>query len=497
MTRSTPPSALMTALARDRLGMSSVVFFVMSGVAPLTVAAGVITTAYAVTGLTGIPIAFVAVGMVLGLFSVGYLAMSRHITNAGAFYAFIARGLSRPAGVGAALVALVAYNMLQVGLYGAFGPGLRDYMDSKFHVHAAWWVWALGAWLVVTILGLLRVDLNGKVLAVLVSLEILVVVALTIAGLLHPAHWLSFATLSPHKLFASGIGAALVIAVLGFVGFEGAVVFSEETRHPRRTVPTATYLSLGCIALVYAAAAWSMSVHYGVDQVVGSARQMGPGLMFSLGNRLLNNLGQTFYLTSLFAAMLAFHSFVTRYMFALGREGVLPRSLAHTGASGSPKVASATQSTIGFVVIVLYAVMGWDPLVKLFFWLGTSGGFGILLLVAATSLAVIGFFARQPSGESAWHRILAPGTACVVLVVMVYLALRNYATLLGVAPGHPATRWLPLTFLFAAVAGLIWALSLRGLKPEVYAGIGLGADAVTGRDTPPDTGTPQWQGARP
>src|SRR2546425_8098942 len=99
----------------------------MSGVAPLTVAAGVITTADAVTGMTAIPAAFIAVALVLGLFSVGYVAMSRHITNAGAFYAFVARGLGRPTGVAAALVALVSYNLLQVGLYGAFGPGAASY----------------------------------------------------------------------------------------------------------------------------------------------------------------------------------------------------------------------------------------------------------------------------------------------------------------------------------------------------------------------------------
>jgi hypothetical protein len=58
--------------------------------AGLTVAAGVITSAYATTGLTGIPFAFLAVAVVLGLFVPGYVAMTRHITNAGAFYAFIA-----------------------------------------------------------------------------------------------------------------------------------------------------------------------------------------------------------------------------------------------------------------------------------------------------------------------------------------------------------------------------------------------------------------------
>ena len=55
------------------------------------------------------------------LFSVGYAEMSRHVHNAGAFYAYIARGLGPTAGAGASLVALVAYSAMQVGIYGILG----------------------------------------------------------------------------------------------------------------------------------------------------------------------------------------------------------------------------------------------------------------------------------------------------------------------------------------------------------------------------------------
>ena len=72
------------ALARDRLGVPEVLFFVLVGVAPLTVAAGVIPTAYQTTGLTGLPAAFIAIAVILALFAVGYVAMTRHITNSGA-----------------------------------------------------------------------------------------------------------------------------------------------------------------------------------------------------------------------------------------------------------------------------------------------------------------------------------------------------------------------------------------------------------------------------
>jgi hypothetical protein len=81
-----PPSAMSRALARDRLGVPAVLAFILAGVAPLTVAAGVIPSAYATTGLTGIPAAFIVIAVTLALFATGYMAMSRRITNAGAFY---------------------------------------------------------------------------------------------------------------------------------------------------------------------------------------------------------------------------------------------------------------------------------------------------------------------------------------------------------------------------------------------------------------------------
>src|ERR1035441_756115 len=143
--------AVSQALARDRLGVPAGLFFPLAGVAPLTVAAGVIPTAYATTGLTGIPAAFLLVAVILAVWATGYVAMTRHITNAGAFYALIARGLGRPAGVAAALVALVAYSFLQVGLYGAFGAVACSEPHPAMHLHAPWWVWALAAWAVITV----------------------------------------------------------------------------------------------------------------------------------------------------------------------------------------------------------------------------------------------------------------------------------------------------------------------------------------------------------
>ena len=482
------------ALAQDRLGVPAVLFFVLAGVAPLTVAAGVIPTAYATTGLTGIPAAFVVIAVILAIWSSGYVAMTRHITNAGAFYAFISADLGRVAGVSAALVALLAYTFLQVGLYGALGPAAASQAAAHLGVHGPWWAFALGAWAIVAVLGLLRVDVTGKILGILLCAEIAVILAETAGGLAHHAGGhLAAGTLSPSALTGGGFstfGVLAVVAVLGFVGFEQAPVLAEEARNPRRTVPAATYLALGAIAVVYAGASWAMAVRNGQGHVVAAAGQQGPGLPFGLaGNGFLAQAAPwlfvtSLFVTSLFAAALAFHNCVWRYAFALGRENVLPAALGRTGRNSVPRAASAVQSVTGLIAIAVTALAGFSPMNGLFFGLGTTGGFGILLLLAVTAVAVVGFFGRDPRGETVWRRLAAPGLAAVLLTVIVVLAVLHYGTLLGVAPGSPAAWALPASYAAVAAAGIVWGVVLRARRPGVYQVIGLGADASASRVAP-------------
>ncbi|WP_433717546.1 APC family permease [Actinoplanes sp. CA-051413] len=478
---STParPSQLSTALARDRLGVAAVVFFVMSAAAPLTVVAGVVPTGLAVTGLTAISIAFLAVALVLAVFAVGYVAMARHIANAGAFYAYIARGIGRPFGVGAAWVALLAYNSFQVASYGGFGAIAAPLFADWFGVDLPWWGISLVAWALVAVLGVRDVAVNGKVLATLLVAEIVLVVIFSFADMLTPDFAASSAPLNPSSLVGTGAGALLVMAVTGFVGFEQSVVFSEESRDPRRTVPRATYIAVALIAVLYAFSAWAMISAAGADPI-GRAGAEGPELFFNLASDRLGStalhLGHALFLTSLIAAMISFHNIIARYTFSLGREGVLPRAFGRTvPATGAPKNGSLAQSAVGLVAILVYALAGWDPLVQLFFWGGTTGGIGVLLLITVTSAAVIGYFARNPEGEDVWHRIGAPVLGTVLLLVVTYLALTNIAVLFGVEPGSTPTWAVPLAYAVLTLAGVSWALILRRSRPQVYRGIGMGA----------------------
>lgn len=203
---------------------------------------------------------------------------------------------------------------------------------------------------------------------------------------------------------------------------------------------------MAIIAGLYALSSWSMTVAVGPENISAAAGEQSIELIFNLAAAHLGDtavtIGQALFMTSVLAAMISFHNTTARYAFALGRERVLPAAFGQTSPrTGAPRVASLAQSLLGLLVIVLYAVNGWDPVVQLFYYAGTGGGFGVLLLIASTSVAVIVYFARSDTSESLWRQAIAPALATVALAAIVAVAVANFATLLGVAPDSPL-RWI-------------------------------------------------------
>lgn len=478
------PDRIAGALAADRLGAPSVVYFVMSAAAPLTVVAGTVPATIAATGITGLPIAFVVIGLVLALFSVGYVAMARHMASAGAFYTFISKGLGRPAGVAAAWLAVVAYNGLVVATFFMIGIAGSQLVESWTGLALPWLSLTLLAWLLVSVLGVLRVDVNGKLLAVLLTAEVAIVLLFNLGDLINssPAG-LSAETLAPSLLLSDGAPVLIVIATLGFIGFEATVVFSEESREPRRTVPLATYAALAIIAGLYAFSSWALSVATGPDALVATARRHGTETIFVVAgahfNGVLVDLARLLFITSMLAAGISFHNTIARYLFALGRERILPAFFGRTSVrTGAPQVGSLAQSALSLLVVLSVVLLDGDPVTA--FYVGPAvGGAGVLALIFATAVAIIVFFARDHRGEGVLHRLGAPVPAALILGVMTWIAFTHMDVLLGMPAEHPLVTVIPVAFTVIAVLGVLWALILRATNPTVYAQVGMGAKAAT------------------
>lgn len=471
-------------LAPRRLGALHIVFFTVAASAPLTVLGGGVTTTFAVSGSLGAPLSFVVLAAILGIFAVGYAAMSRYVANAGAFYAYLAHGIGRAFGVSASFVALLSYNAIQIGLYGLFGFGVGGFINEKTGLDWHWSVYSFIAMAIIGLLGILKVDLNAGILAVFLIAECIIIAIFDVLALGSPASGsLTMDGFEPSQLFGTGFGAVLALGIAAFAGFESSAIFSEEAKDPKRTVARATYITVAFTGVFYALSSYALLQAVGPTGDTGIAatsQAAGPGALFgSLGalsnNTFITDAAVVLFSTSVFAAMLSFHNGVARYFFALGRERVLPSSLGRTGArTGAPFVGSLLQTVIAAVVIAIAVVAGTDPLLELFTWLSGVSAVGLVTLLTGTSIAVIGFFIRRQTEENVWQRLIAPILATGLLGGVLFLIVTNFEYL-GVAPESKLMWVLPGLTLAAAVLGLIWGLALKKLRADVYNGIGQSA----------------------
>ncbi|WP_137155642.1 APC family permease [Rhizobium sp. FKL33] len=469
-------------LRKNSLGVAAVTFLVVSAAAPLTAVAGGVPLAMLLGNGVGIPLTFLLVTVILIMFAIGYVAMARHIRNAGAFYAYTAQGLGGLMGGAAAMIAILAYNAMQIGVFGLFGAATSG-LFAGWGLDLPWWVWTYIGIAAVAVFGYRRVDLSAKVLTILVILEYLVVLIIDAAILLSGGDsGLSMAPFTP-EAFMSGVPAiGILFCFAAFIGFEATTIYSEEAREPQRTVPRATYISVLIIGLFYMLTSWLMVNGTGVDKLTTELQSLQDPttFLFILADRYVGHgIGSVMgvlLVTSLFAGVLAFHNGVARYIYVAGREGLLPRSVGVTHPKfQSPHVGSVIQTIIAILVVALFALTGQDPVLALFSWLTNVGTLAIILLMAFTAFSILLFFIRKPELENNVIVTKAlPVITGVVLLGLVYKISVDFGAIAGA--GGALAVLLPGLVVIAAVIGLLAAARLKFVDPAAYARLGAGQE---------------------
>jgi len=466
---------LPTALERKTMTTSGMFTFSAAASAPVVVLLGGIPATYATTSVVGVPLGFVLVGAVVALLSVGYTTLSRHVPHPAVYYAVIARGLGRPAGVAGGMVALLAYNAIQTSLYGLLGATLNDLFGGP------WWLWALIAVALVGVVGVRSVALSTRLLATILVLSFVILLMFDLAAVAHPAGGsLSAEGFKFGELTKNGIGGAAALCLAALMGFEAAASFSEEAR--ARVAPSrAVFLSLGVLVGAYAISAWAMGVAVGPRQVTAVAAE-NPGLPFTIFEDrygpLMPPIVRAMLVAAIITSLLALHSIAARYGFAMAREGVLPNAIAFTGGglrAGSPVGGSLLQSAIALLAVLVFAVTGANPLATLFAWFSTLGALGLLVLLVVTSLAAIAYLpGRGDDAENAWRRRIAPALGVITGGVVLGTMVLNVDSMLGVGPDSKLPYVIPALVVVAGIAGVVLALYLRATKPDVYEKISRG-----------------------
>jgi len=445
-------------LRPNALGVAGIVFFVVAAAGPLAATLGASPIAFMNNG-AGTPGAFALAGVVLLLFAVGYAAMSAHVTSAGGFAVYVSRAFGQKAGISAAFVALVAYSCMLLGLYALTGLFAESTFDSEFGVHLPWQAWTMIAIAAVGVLGYRNVNLSARVLGTLMVLEVLILLVFAVAVLATGGEdGLSAKPFDPGEIFQGTYGIAFLFAFASFIGFEATAIYGEEARNPRRTVPRATYVAVILIAVFYALSTYAITVAVGADKVGAVASEDPVGFVFAANTRFVGSWSthvmNVLVVTSFFAVILAFHNTLARYMYSLGRGGVLPRQLGWThGSHQSPYAASLAGTALGFVVLGIFMLAGSDPFAAIYSWLAGIGTVGVLVLQAAVSIVVVVFFRRTRLDRRVWPTVIAPVLGAAGLIYGIVMSIQQFEMLTGTAAGVVGHLYWAIPI--AAVVGLV------------------------------------------
>ena len=308
-------------------------------------------------------------GVVLAVFAIGFLFMARNLKPMGGFYTYISVGLGRVIGLAAGFLAWVSYNLLQIGLWGLFGVMAQGMFATVFGIDVQWWILAVIGAVLVFGLAAVGVDVGAKVLGVLLVLETALLVVLAVAILSQRAGQLEFGTFAPENIFTPSMFAILGFGFAAFMGFESTVLYRSETRDPDRSIPRATYIAVGFLAIFYTATLWLVIQAFGDSEVQGVIAQDPAAFFFTAMGAYVGEWGVSLMfvliVSSIFAGQLAFHNAINRYSFALSRDGILPSFFNRTNRMGAPWVAGLIQTVVAIAVVIAFGVAGLDPLTQL------------------------------------------------------------------------------------------------------------------------------------
>ena len=488
------PHPRVDRLKANRLGLVDVVFMAVATSAPITAMSGNVPVSVGFGVGTATPATYIFATIVLTIFAVGYVAMARHVTSTGAFYGFISHGLGRVAGLGAGYMVTFCYSVFEAALIGIFSYFGNKVFHDQLGVDIPWPWFAFTCIAINAILAYFDISLAAKVLAFFLITEIGILAIMAFAVLFGgggPDGFMPDAVNPVNAFSANGLalaapGLAMFIAFWSWTGFESTVMYGEESRNPRKIIPIATLIAVTGVGIFYIFVSWMTVVGNGRAGSIERAQSTNPLYMFFHPTEVFAGhwavlIFQWLMMTGSFACGLAFHNCASRYGYALGREGLLPRPLGRTHRShGSPFVASFVQAGVAALWIAGFWFFKKDPYLDIFVLLAVVGTFSLLIVQTITMAAVFNYFRQHHPGENVWRVKVAPIVGGIGMLAVVVLMIQNLDTAAGSAAHTLLFRMIPYIAITLFVTGAAVALYLRRADPAKYQMIGRVVLAVDG-----------------
>lgn len=229
-------------------------------------------------------------------------------------------------------------------------------------------------------------------------------------------------------------GAALICFC--FLGFDAVTTMAEETVNPRKTIPRAIFIIVIIAAVLYISISYLTQIAYpnfmfkNVDTASFELIQM-------VGGNLLSAVFTTVLIVGIFTQGISSVTSVTRFLFALGRESVLPNKMF---GYLHPKYKTPVINIIFVTIISFFSiVIDLDTAV-------TFVSFGALTAFTFVNISVIAHYYvrnKQRSGKDTFLYLIFPLVGASFIGWLLTL-LEKQTLLIGIA-------WIVLGFIYIGI----------------------------------------------
>jgi len=419
------------------LGVPALVLFGMVYMVPLTV----YTTYGIVTQLTGgrLSVAYLVTLAAMVFTARSYARMSAAFPVAGSTYAYTQRTFGAPTGFLAGWSLLLDYLFLPMLNYLVIGI----YLEAAIPAVPAW-VFVLGSIILVTILNIVGIVSVARANFVLLAVQgifivVFVVMAFMTITKLGNVDFMAPFTGDGSAGGASPIFAGAAILCLSFLGFDAVSTLSEEAKDPTRSVPKAIMIATVTCGLIFVGLSYVSQLAFPSNQFV-DVDSGSLDVMTAAGGQFLNTFFTAAYIAGAFGSALTSQASVARILYAMGRDGIMPRKVfGHVSA----KFSTPTFAILVVSVISLAAI--WISLD----FLASIVSFGALIAFSAVNLTVIKHYFVDEGEKNVLNNVVLPGIG-FILTVWLWTSLSWLTLEVGVI-------WL--------VIGVIWLLVVtRGFR---------------------------------
>lgn len=426
------------ARLRRTLGLGSLLVFGLTYLAPVTV----FTTYGIVTAMTAnhLPASYLVALIAMLFTALSYGVMAVAYPAAGSAYNYTRRTFGPHVGFLTGWTVLLDYLFLPMINFMLIGI----YLGTQFPA-VPQWVFILAALVLVLVLNVIGIRFVSGVSIAVVLLSLLLVVAFVVLGLMNLEPDAAAHALDPLLPGGDGLGAVFAgaaVLALSFLGFDAVSTLAEEAKEPRRSIPRAIALTTLVGGAIFIAVSWVAALVLPDWESIPDLDSAGVDLMTRVGGAAMVTFFIVIYVVGCFGSGMATQVSVTRILFAMGRDGVLPRYLASVHPRfRTPWLAAITVSAVSLLGVVLTLEL-----------VATVISFGALVAFSLVNLSVVrhklfpgrGAGRAPERGAWAWIRYGVLPLIGFALTVWLWTSLSGTTFVVGIA-------WLVLGVVLLAV----------------------------------------------